>query len=675
MDRELILKIKADNASWKAAIAESKRAAKSLFDEVENSAARNTRSAQRHAADVVRIAKKSADDRKKEEEKLAAAAEKAADRSQRAAEKAALAKRLETAKGAAAQLAAIDKVLTKEEAAEAAKVNLIRRTNAAHVAAAEKQILASGRLISHQGRLIDVSKAAGNAGADGMGRIAAAAGVAAAAMSILRMAVGGVQQAIRDAAEASKALAAGAVSQRDKQRELAATLGVKNDNAFLAQNAQFGVDTAMRPDEVLGFRMQLSGSGIQFRGKNISEKEYAKYEKSAGALGIARGVDASTVGDLAGGVLGLKDYTGYGEKASEEATGTMNRQLAILAEGRGELGVLAYQQAKVNAALVNEDALRGSVQSPEEAATLVSVAAEKSPRDAAETVRATLRGLQDYGDKDAGPLLSAAGIRSGQSPIEKLRLLAPVVEAKARASGQNVNEVLRGAFHDELTSEGIGVMLNRGIGGGLFDKRADIATRLAGTGPAAATVGEFMGSEAGQARVADAGVSRAEMLRGAENSRIDTLRKQALDRLIRDKAIDTTGTNIGDFVAGKIPFGQIEEGRQERISLEAKRLLNERAAEAGATGFQTPLDQATGGRGRLFGLLGIPNSDMTSEARNEELNAVMNRIEAKGGRPLSMSRTEQLLEEQNALMRRFLGGAGVPPAVVRPGPAPAGRRP
>jgi hypothetical protein len=218
--------------------------------------------------------------------------------------------------------------------------------------------------------------------------------------------------------------------------------------------------------------------------ENIGAAEYAAYEKKAATVGAARMLDPQTAGEFAGGVLGRQDFTKFGANAADVAAGVGNRQLGILAEGRGEMPVLARQQAKVNAALVNEDALRGAVQSPEEAAALVSVAAESSPADAAEMVRASLRAMQKYDDKETGPMLARAKIVSGMSPIAKFKALAPVVEAEARASGRNVKEVLQTTMGlSELETQGVGVMLNKGVTGGLFDKRADVAAKLAGEAP------------------------------------------------------------------------------------------------------------------------------------------------------------------------------------------------
>jgi hypothetical protein len=327
------------------------------------------------------------------------------------------------------------------------------------------------------------------------------------------------------------------------------------------------------------------------------------------------------------------------------------------------MSVLARQQAKVNAALVNEDELRGSVQSPEEAAALVSVAAEFSPADASEMVRASLRAVQQYGDKSAGPILAKAGIKSGMSPIEKFKRLAPVVEAEAKASGMNVNEVLRTKMgFSELEVQGVGTMLNRGVTGGLFQKRQDIADRLAGEAPTAAMIGEFSASPVGLDRIASSGVALAEMERGAENSRMETLRKQALERLVRDKRIDTTGTNIGNFVRGAIPFSQIESGNQERIMGEVKSMLDQRAKAVGTTGYYE-------------GATGI----WTSEGRNEELNNVMARIEKRGGDPLAQTEDEKrAMAEQTAVLKEIRDRLGprnqIPPPVGGAWPAPVMNR-
>ena len=499
--------------------------------------------------------------------------------------------------------------------------------------------------------------ALGKSGVGSMIGIGASSALATAGLQKLKMMADQVQAAISKAADESRRLASGLTSDRDRQRELAATLGVKADSRFAVENAKFGKDAAMRLDEAVVFRNQLANSGVQFKGQNLTDEGYGQYEKKAAALATARGLASDIAGDFFGGVLGLKNY-GKALDAPDQALAVGNRQLAILGQGRGEQAVLARQMAMVNASMFSDEAFRGSITSPEEAASLVSVAAEKSPSEAHEMLEATNRGLTDYNDPKTGPLLQQAKVKSGMSIIEKLKLIKPIIEANARAGGRTVEEEVSKSFPDLRTARGVSVYLNKGLEGGLFEKRKALGESLRGTAPALGMISEFQASETGRARIADADVKLSETVRGAENSRIDVVNRQALAKLIREKRIDTTDANVNDFLRGLIPFASIDSGKQQRISDEAASLIDMRAKE-----------------------VGVPEINrfvLTDEDRARNYNRTIDAIEGTGKNPLDLSRMETLLEQNNALLQRFLPTVappvkGAPPALPA-GPAPAMRR-
>jgi hypothetical protein len=497
----------------------------------------------------------------------------------------------------------------------------------------------------------------GAAGVQSFGAIGLSMSLAQMGMQAVKQLADGIADSMKKAADQARQYSAAVTASRNTQRELAATLGVKPDNKFLYENAKFGKAAAMMPPEVVAFRNQLANSGVQFRGSNITEKGYETFEQKSAAYSQAKGLDAGTGGDFFGGVLGLQNLTGLGDEGGwKRALGTGARQLAILGQGRGEQAVLARQMAMVNSALFSEDKLRGSISDPNEAATLVSIAAEKSPMSAGEMTRAALRGLSDYNDKKAGPFLASAGIvpGSGMSPIEKLRKLAPLVDAEAAKTGMTTDEVLREKFPDILAAEGIGVYLNQGIAKGGFDKRMALAATLGGDEKAQETIAEYQATSTGRAAIADAGVYQAQVVRGMETSRIETIRKQALEQLIQSKQIDTAGTNLTDYVKGAIPFASLDEPRQQRITEHAERMLEGRGADVGLA------------KGKWFS-----RPDLNETA----LNQYMDRIEAKGKDPLDLSKLEALMEENNELQRKMLAErTSRAPAVLPAGPMPLGKR-
>lgn len=553
----------------------------------------------------------------------------------------------EAGKSSQAQRQRIKEVWTDTETAERAKSALIDRTNKEKLAALVKVMQAE----KDAGQVgVQSMKQVEQAGTSGFSNIAGSMALATAGLGKLIELAGTFGQAVTAAQTKSRDLASSFISDRDKLRDLATMMGVKSDSAFTLDNAKFNVNAAFRTDEGLGFRSSFQGSGAQYAGKSMSQAEFKEYEQKAAALVAARGLDPSVGGDVFGKTLGLKDFTKFGANAAEQALGTGNAALAVLGRGSGDNSVLARQYAMLSSAVVNEDDLKGSIQDPIEAAAMVSAAAEKSQAQAAELSMMSLRGIRDF----KNPLIQRAKITAQTSPIEAYKKLAPLVEDEAKKRGIKTEDVLRENFKDVGTAEAIAVMLNKGVSGGIFDDRMNYAKGF-NANTAQQTIQDFQNSEAGQARIADSKIKEAEAKRGAKNSALEIVRRQVLAQMIDDKQIDTSATNVKDYLADKATFGVLGSTEQLRIDEAVKVKLMVRGAAAGVR-------MPSGDRGNF-----------TPEARENYLNSAIDNIKGAGFNPLTGQRDGQpqqadpelakLMREQNSILKMSFGVGAVPAAL------------
>lgn len=469
--------------------------------------------------------------------------------------------------------------------------------------------------------------------------------------------------ASQKAAQKSRELASTFTSQRDQMRDLATMMGVKANNAFTMANARFNVGAAMNGGEGLAFRSAFQGSGAAYAGKSMSQAEFEQYEKQTAALTAARGLEAGVGGDLSGSFLGLRNYSKFGDQASETATGDVNKSLAILGRGKGDNAVLARQLNMLAAGSVNEDALKGSIQDPAEAAAMISAAAEKSPMQASELSMMALRGLRQF-DND---LIKAAKIKPNTSPIDAFKMLEPVVAKMAKDQGVKPEDILRKGFSDVGTAEAINVFLNKGVNGGVFDDRLNYGKQFT-KDAALGAIGDFQASEAGQARIADARLEEVRLGRGAENSKVEILRRQALARLIEQKKIDTTSTNMTDFISGRASFGLLGSDERTRIDSEVEDSLVNQQMKLNDPG--------------LFKVNGQPvkrihqtGNLMSSEDTEAQFRGQIGSIEKAGGNPFTGEKAVGLLDEINKNLKAALPPqAPTVPAALPAGPATTNKR-
>lgn len=490
--------------------------------------------------------------------------------------------------------------------------------------AARSQVEASravGKAATEAGGAI---REAGQAGAAGLLEMSAAVELVENGLNKLVGIARTVRDTIQEAARISRDMTKGFTDERERVAELAAVMGKPADNKFTLENANFNKEVGFRPGEGLDFRENFQNVGQQYAGKTISQKEFAEYEKQAGKMGLARKLEPGVAGDFFGSVLGFKDFSKFGDKASEEALATGNASIEVLKRGKGDNATLVKQLSELNSSLLNEDSLKGAITDPNISAMLISAAAEKNPAEASQMTQSALRGLRDFGG-DAKPLLDKAGVTPAMDPITSLRRIQPVVEAEAKAKGLTNDDVLKTYFKDHLTQSGIGVFLNKGVSGGIFKDREDLlAGKIPGmpaiTGQKAAmdVLEGFDASERGQLRKAEAGTKETELGKGGANSRLAILREQATDELKKEGAIDTTSSMLMDNFVWKPLTGFTIDPREMSIEARQGEIIRRRGKAAGV---DIPA-------GPLMGYHSV-------EGMNENFNAAMDKIAAGGGNPLA----------------------------------------
>ncbi len=497
-----------------------------------------------------------------------------------------------------------------------------------------------------------------SAAGEAFGGISAGTVAAGVGMGKLLSIVQGLNGALKDAGEKTRQMSKNFNDDRDKLRELAGIMGVKNDSAFALDNAKFNVMGMMNAREGLAFRTQFQNSGAQYAGKTMSGAQFADFEKLGAKLTVAKGLEADVAGDFFGSVAGLKDYS-KSKNPAAEALGVANSAISVLGRGKGANAQLVKQLSMVNSALLNEDDFKGVIQDPNEAAALVSIAAEYNPEEAATMTKAAARGLRDFKGKPAA-LLSEAKIGAKDTPMQAIRKLAPVVLDRARIMGVKPGDILRENFEDLTSVAGLDVFINKGFTGGGFDDRMSFAAKNAGADGAVDAINEFAGSESGAKRIADAQIELARAGRGAENSKLDVLRREALGQLIAEKQIDSSAASVRSFLGGLLPFGELGSD-SATIDTRVSKLLHDRAPRQDLW-----VNQKMGP--------GEYGATSNIESRNAGLNRMVEAVEGAGGNVFvdALNANSKLLQENNELMRRAAGGNVPPP--MQPAP-PVPRRP
>lgn len=517
-------------------------------------------------------------------------------------------------------------------------VGKAKQAGDAQEAAANRAGGALGRFTKGAGEAGTAAAAAGQAGAEGFGAAALAANLGTMALGKMAQAAAALGQALEAAAQKQEALAKGFASQGDKLRELAGMEGKQVDAAYTLDFAKFQKATAMRPEEALAFRTEFLNSGAQYLGRTISQGEAGQLQEQAASLAVARGLDPRQVGDLAGNLLGAKDWQQqFGDQASEAVLGTVARVMAGLGRGRGETSQLLGQTTELMAASVNEDVLKGTFRTPEEAAALVSTMAEYKPAEAGVYAQAAIRSLRDFQDKKMGPELQKAGVTPLMPFAEAAERFGKVITEESTAEGVPIQDIIARYAPDIRQQRALATLINKGLGpqGAMADRMKFMGGFGAET--ATADIGAFRATDVGMTREAEADVALAQAQRGAELQRPNILRTQAIAELTREKQIDTTAAEISNFVARGASFGLIAGPERAKIDLRVAEILRRRGAGVGVT----PAAQEPGifgglGGGLLAPFLGEgPRQDFTVEGRNANFDQTAAAITAGGGNPMA----------------------------------------
>lgn len=458
--------------------------------------------------------------------------------------------------------------------------------------------------------------------------IGAAVGVASLAIRGLKDLLDGVRDAADRAGQKSRELSQGFSSQREQLAELASLKGQTADTRFTLDFAAFNRRTGLTAAESVGAQTAFMNTAAQYIGQGpgkIDQGQADQLMEQASKLALARQIDPRTVLELAGRQLGQRDYSRFGAQAPQTALADLNQQLAVLSSGSGENAQLVRETAKLSASSLSEDALRGVFTSGTDVASMISVLTEGFPEGQAEAGGAALRGIRGF-DKRQGAFLRGAGVTPETDVFTALERIRTAAEAEATAgpAGTKVQDILKKHFEDELSARALSVLVNRGVSGGLFGARADVAGANQGPGPALEQIAGYQASERGQQRLAEADVASANLETAAQNSRLTILRTQAIASLRRQGGIDTTETNINDYLNQKVPFLNIGADSQKRIDTEVQNMLSAR----------TPAGMTTGRAGDLFNL--------TPTAREAELRRRIDELGAAGVNPLAAVGGEDL---------------------------------
>lgn len=462
--------------------------------------------------------------------------------------------------------------------------------------------------------------AAGKQGKASFADMAIGIGALGTAATAVIATVRGLATEIDKAGKKSREMAAGFVGKRESLAELASLKGQQADNKFTIDQAEFNKRTGLTHEESVRGQTEFMNTAAQHIGDDpgkVSQTIADKMMEGAAKIALGRQIDPGVVMGLAGKMLGAKDYSKMGDQASDTLLGDLNQNLAVLSGGSGDNAQLVSETSKLMASSQNEDETKGVFKDTKDVSKLISVMTEGFPMGQAEAGQALLRGIRGF-NKEQKTFLKEAGVTLEDTPFDAIEKIGKLAQAKAAKGkpGTKVQDVIKGVFPDELENRAISVAINTGVSGGAFANREAVAQANAGPAPALAQVADYEASERGQQRMADAGAELEMAKQGAKNSQLNILRKQALAKLIRDKAINTNATNINDYLNQKASFGMIGEAEQKRIDDEAQRMANARA----------PVGTEPG-----------PLSDLLNfspTAREEDLNRRMERVRAAGGDPL-----------------------------------------
>lgn len=186
-------------------------------------------------------------------------------------------------------------VMTAEEVAAAAKMRLIDMTNQRAIAAAVAQMDASKKQEQAQRSANDAARSFAGTLQTVIGAVGGITSVAGAVGYVATQFKEVQQQAIKAALEVS--------GYREKLRELAGIKGVQSPDAdTLRKELGFRRDTLQSSGDAIKLQESALGmaAAVVGPGRKLSEAEFDKFLRGAGQLQVARDVDPTAMGGLAG---------------------------------------------------------------------------------------------------------------------------------------------------------------------------------------------------------------------------------------------------------------------------------------------------------------------------------------------------------------------------------------
>ena len=473
-----------------------------------------------------------------------------------------------------------------------------------------------------------------------------------------RTVISEVGDAIRDAREDTRGWAQDALKLRDELRELANLKGKPGaDNGVLADNLRLRIQTGMTQPEARKFQEQFLGSlPLAKDAGGITDQVALDLSGQVGRLATRVGLDGGTAGDLAG-TLGM-----FGRiPDAQVGLGRSQQIVDLLNDGRGNLTPLTRALLKGAASTVGQGKAFASLA---ERAAAISVATGIGDKGATDTtVGAAIRGLSAGGTVEHRKTLERLGIGGNQDLLTRLDRLKPLFD-EGRARGDSPN--------DTLLKAGFGNITDRRAIVGFYENRETLRKRIESVredpnapdqkarAAAARSAGlneDFYTSDrAARNRVADAKLEAQKLRRGVQGENLEIARKEAEERLQRDRAIDTPGTNFIDRARNLFGVGEmlgLDSGRQQRIDDEVKR----RAVELAKADPSKPRDD--------FNNLNVSVSAEYIARRERAINAarVGNRLAV---RPNVLGGPGNPGQAQNQD-----AGPRIPEAIARPAPASA----
>ena len=473
--------------------------------------------------------------------------------------------------------------------------------------------------------------------------------------------------------DAKKHLNEGAESGLDKRdkastREYAGLLGknqVDDDTMKgLFHLAQAGM---MSFDKAVTFGSQFEGSVVAGKDKgHINAAQIAALKDETAAFAGRVGLDEKTAGDL-GGVLPQyvdlkhddqgRDLTD--DQGVDKALGQLGALQKGLADGRGEISVLARKELAVAAGSI----ATGHVKDHAELGAFASVASTISSGQGSGTTYKRMSRLVNEGVGPGGDFLKRADVADKVGDFEKLKALKTHVDAQRAAAPDpkafDAGKYLQaqGFGNDEEVQAAVGFMKEFEV----LKTRRDNARKIAGDGQSVRAANQqFRASQSGQSRQAAAIQEAGNYEQTRKRQRLASARKAAYGQLQAEGKIDTFGANLTDGFLDATA-GNLHTNTEHEARIDQRVWENGRAA-ARRAGIEKQIEAADprffdrtvkSGAAKGYGDPGYDGQD--PHKLDEFLNTFGPQIEAKGV-PINGSQVD----------------VGVNPSTVKANPQPGG---